>query len=101
MKIERAVAEPGENALRNDLRGHERDKAGPFKHIGTYGDQIGRGIGRYHSEARIMRTQHWRQRNMLGFASEEDDCVKHLTQGLLSRPCRAAEYARLELRSGS
>jgi hypothetical protein len=77
MKIDGAVAKPGENTPRHDFGRHERDEPGPPKQIGVQGGQIGAGPDWYDRQKRIVPKQHGRQYAALGRTRNQNDSVEH------------------------
>ena len=54
MKIEGAIAEPGEHARRDDFRRHERNQPGPAQQIGVERGKLGGTSDRDHGQKRVM-----------------------------------------------
>jgi hypothetical protein len=50
MKIEGAIAQPGEHALRDDFRRHKGNQPGPAQKIGIHRGELGGAVDRDHGQ---------------------------------------------------
>lgn len=96
MKVESAIAKPGEDARRHDFGRHERDQPRPRQLIETERSQIVAGFDRHHRQLRIMPKQQRPQHRPLHLTRKKNDDVEHALPGLATAVCVLAW-----LRSGS
>ena len=77
MKIEGAVAEPGEHAWRDDFRRHKRNQSGPAQQIEVERVELGGTPDRDHGQKRVMAAQGERQDGLLSRSCQQKDRVEH------------------------
>jgi len=77
MKIEGAVAEPGQHARRDDFRRHERNQPGPSQEIGVERGELGGTSDRDHGQKRVMPAQCERQDGLLSRTCQQKYRIQH------------------------